>query len=363
MPGHSHNSSAETQNQGNTLGDRSCVRQSKLYRMYESGNNVKDIMGTSNLVWDVNEKSGAYSGQKVFDHNTDYNQKSNYNNNYYDSANASTNVRMPYATNNTYIEPNNKGNNPTSLRDAYEQRLSAREQTNYNNNGGVAAALGGGGYTTSYGYSGDTNAGSTSSAAYGSGLTRTLSGRSGSGGNGYAREPQRRPSFGDNAANIIGSGATNYYGGGPGNDSAGSYGIASNANYASASNYPSANNISNAYSNGAGYNDSSNYYSGASGRTASYGHARSNGSSYAGAGGPGGIDGYGTDNNTYSGPGGGVGVSIGSYASGRRASMEEPEYGYRGGNNGIAAINPPLHSGRHFDQQTTGGEPRSTRPW
>ena len=33
MSGHKHNSSAMTQNQGNTLGDRSCVRQSKLYRM------------------------------------------------------------------------------------------------------------------------------------------------------------------------------------------------------------------------------------------------------------------------------------------------------------------------------------------
>lgn len=69
MSGHKHNPSAGTQNQGNTLGDRSCVRQSKLYRMYESGNGVKAILGSSNLCWDPNQQQGAYSGQKVFDHN------------------------------------------------------------------------------------------------------------------------------------------------------------------------------------------------------------------------------------------------------------------------------------------------------
>lgn len=71
MPGHKHNSSAMTQNQGNTLGDRSCVRQSKLYRMYESGNNVKSILGTSNLCWNTDVKEGAYSGHQVFDHMRD----------------------------------------------------------------------------------------------------------------------------------------------------------------------------------------------------------------------------------------------------------------------------------------------------
>ena len=68
---HLHNSSAGTQNQGNTLGDRSCVRQSKLYRKYESGNDVKGILGTSHLAWDTNQKEGAYQGQQVYDHELD----------------------------------------------------------------------------------------------------------------------------------------------------------------------------------------------------------------------------------------------------------------------------------------------------
>ena len=62
---------AGTQNQGNTLGARSCVRQSKLYREYESGNNVKDILGTPNLRWDTNKKEGAYKGHGLYDHNID----------------------------------------------------------------------------------------------------------------------------------------------------------------------------------------------------------------------------------------------------------------------------------------------------
>jgi hypothetical protein len=68
MPGHKHDSSAGTQNQGNTLGDRSCVRQSKLYRMRESGNDIKSILGTPHLCWDTRQKQGAYEGQAVYDH-------------------------------------------------------------------------------------------------------------------------------------------------------------------------------------------------------------------------------------------------------------------------------------------------------
>ncbi|KAJ1383256.1 hypothetical protein B484DRAFT_411188, partial [Ochromonadaceae sp. CCMP2298] len=64
---HRHDSNAGTQNQGNALGDRSCVRQSKLYRQYESGNGVKAIMGVDHLAWDANEL-GANRGQ-AFDHN------------------------------------------------------------------------------------------------------------------------------------------------------------------------------------------------------------------------------------------------------------------------------------------------------
>ena len=66
---HHHDPSAGTQNQGNSLGARSCVRQSKLYRQYESGNDVKHIMGTPHLQWNPNKKEGAYEGEPVFDHN------------------------------------------------------------------------------------------------------------------------------------------------------------------------------------------------------------------------------------------------------------------------------------------------------
>jgi len=71
MSGHRHDSMAGTQNQGNTLGSRSCVRQSKLYRQYESGNNVKDILGTPNLRWNTSKKEGAYDGHAIYDHNID----------------------------------------------------------------------------------------------------------------------------------------------------------------------------------------------------------------------------------------------------------------------------------------------------
>jgi len=71
MSGHRHNPSVASQNQGNSLGDRSCVRQSKLYRMYESGNDVKSCLGSSHLSWDPNVKQGAYSGQPVYDHSKD----------------------------------------------------------------------------------------------------------------------------------------------------------------------------------------------------------------------------------------------------------------------------------------------------
>lgn len=59
-----------TQNQGNILGDRSCVRQSKLYRQYESGNSMKAIFGHDHLAWDTEKKEGAYAGQSLYDHNT-----------------------------------------------------------------------------------------------------------------------------------------------------------------------------------------------------------------------------------------------------------------------------------------------------
>ena len=57
-----------TQNQGNVVGDRPCVRQSRLFRQHDSGNAMKDLMGTG-VKWDVNQQQGAYQGKTVYDHN------------------------------------------------------------------------------------------------------------------------------------------------------------------------------------------------------------------------------------------------------------------------------------------------------
>eukprot|EP00930_Biecheleria_cincta_P040423 TRINITY_DN27700_c0_g1_i2.p1 TRINITY_DN27700_c0_g1~~TRINITY_DN27700_c0_g1_i2.p1 ORF type:complete len:603 (+),score=105.56 TRINITY_DN27700_c0_g1_i2:23-1810(+) len=51
---------------GGGAGSRSTVRQSKLFRMYESGNAAKAILGQDSLQWNVNLKEGAYHG-RVFD--------------------------------------------------------------------------------------------------------------------------------------------------------------------------------------------------------------------------------------------------------------------------------------------------------
>jgi len=55
------------QNTGNMIGTRSSVRQSKLFRERESGNEMKGLLGNSDLNWDTNKKQGAYSGA-VYDH-------------------------------------------------------------------------------------------------------------------------------------------------------------------------------------------------------------------------------------------------------------------------------------------------------
>ena len=47
---------------GNSVGTKSVCRQSKLFRMYESGNAVKGLLCQTNLQWDVNKKQGALSG-------------------------------------------------------------------------------------------------------------------------------------------------------------------------------------------------------------------------------------------------------------------------------------------------------------
>ena len=62
------NSTSGSQNIGNIIGTKSTIQQSKFFRMYESGNAMKSILGNVTLSWDVNKKQGAYSG-KVFDDN------------------------------------------------------------------------------------------------------------------------------------------------------------------------------------------------------------------------------------------------------------------------------------------------------
>jgi len=57
----------ETQNQGNILGDRPCVRQSKLMREHDGGNHMKDILGQTDLKWKTDRLEGAYEGQQVHD--------------------------------------------------------------------------------------------------------------------------------------------------------------------------------------------------------------------------------------------------------------------------------------------------------
>lgn len=61
-----HDPSSGSQNVGNHIGTRSSVRQSRLFRMYESGNATKALLGQQSLQWDVMEKEGAYQG-RAFD--------------------------------------------------------------------------------------------------------------------------------------------------------------------------------------------------------------------------------------------------------------------------------------------------------
>jgi hypothetical protein len=70
MPGHYNTGGVgATQNQGNHLGDRPCVRQSRTYRQHNGGNAMKDLLGQSNLNWDTDKQQGVYAGKRVFDHN------------------------------------------------------------------------------------------------------------------------------------------------------------------------------------------------------------------------------------------------------------------------------------------------------
>jgi hypothetical protein len=71
MHGHTHDASARTQNQGNILGHRSCIRQSKIFRQNESGNTMKGLLGTPNLCWNTNKKEGVYIGQPLYDYDAE----------------------------------------------------------------------------------------------------------------------------------------------------------------------------------------------------------------------------------------------------------------------------------------------------
>ena len=116
--GHHHNSNAGTQNQGNSLGDRACVRQSKLYRQHESGNDVKSILGTDHLRWDTEHQEGAYKGQKVFDHNKPNNVS---NETRARSSEMKANINSQYSNDWSTESGSNKGYGqaPASMRDSY----------------------------------------------------------------------------------------------------------------------------------------------------------------------------------------------------------------------------------------------------
>ncbi|KPA76002.1 hypothetical protein ABB37_08150 [Leptomonas pyrrhocoris] len=71
MSGHHHTNDPNlTQNQGNMLGDRPCVRQSRLYREGCSGNAMKELMGQPELAWKTDQTEGCYGGGNVYDHNS-----------------------------------------------------------------------------------------------------------------------------------------------------------------------------------------------------------------------------------------------------------------------------------------------------
>jgi hypothetical protein len=128
MRGHSHNSNAGTQNQGNSLGDRSSVRQSKLYRMYESGNGVKDVLGASHLAWDPNQKQGAYEGQAVYDHNAAPSYDSKRRPSYEQDEvrpiyeNTTSNKYASYASSKTLANYSNYDPNDSAVNSAYNRR-------------------------------------------------------------------------------------------------------------------------------------------------------------------------------------------------------------------------------------------------
>lgn len=72
MSGHQHlGGPGLTQNQGNIIGDRPCVRQSRNYREHLGGNAMKELMGQDSLKWDTTRTQGAYDGGRVYDADRD----------------------------------------------------------------------------------------------------------------------------------------------------------------------------------------------------------------------------------------------------------------------------------------------------
>eukprot|EP00933_Yihiella_yeosuensis_P053555 TRINITY_DN51808_c0_g1_i1.p1 TRINITY_DN51808_c0_g1~~TRINITY_DN51808_c0_g1_i1.p1 ORF type:complete len:390 (+),score=73.47 TRINITY_DN51808_c0_g1_i1:84-1253(+) len=65
---HTHASTAASQNLGNSLGSRPCVRQTSLYRRHESGNAMKAILGVSHLAWQQGKRcQGRCQGRGTLD--------------------------------------------------------------------------------------------------------------------------------------------------------------------------------------------------------------------------------------------------------------------------------------------------------
>ncbi|CAD2222633.1 hypothetical protein AGDE_10412 [Angomonas deanei] len=134
MSGHYHaGDPGLTQNQGNVLGDRPCVRQSKLYREQVGGNAMKDIMGQSELKWNTTQLQGAYGGGSVYDHNTADNRA-------YKSDSTEANihqngfVRQPEHNNNYNQYNNNNRNQNNNNNDMYQSSSSAYGNPQNNNN-------------------------------------------------------------------------------------------------------------------------------------------------------------------------------------------------------------------------------------
>jgi hypothetical protein len=67
-----HDAGSGSIERGNVLGAHASVsvRQSRYFRQYESGNNVKALLGTGHLQWDNNKKEGVFAGDAVYDGRT-----------------------------------------------------------------------------------------------------------------------------------------------------------------------------------------------------------------------------------------------------------------------------------------------------